>query len=258
MSYSIKILKYGSQVVPGPQVFFQAGWERRVTFDFYVFLIQGEGITAVVDCGMDDASAINSLISSGLGADYQISTRADRKGVAELLAGEGVSLDDVDYVALTHFHSDHVSNVALFPRARFLISEAGWSGLQELRKSIPKMIADPIFPVASIDFIERLIGERVDLLQDGATPMPGVSIKHLGGHTVDSAAFSIPTGEGHVIIPGDTIWTYENLETDTPIGAAVNIAECFRAMSWARQTADLILPTHDSLLLSRYPEGIRA
>ncbi len=258
MSYSIKILKYGTQLVPGPQVFFQSGWDRRIEFDFYVFLIQGEGLTAVVDCGMDDASAINALISSGLGPEYQILTRPDRKGVTELLAGEGVSLEDVDYVALTHFHSDHVSNIALFPRARFLISHSGWQELMELRQRIPNMVSNPIFPTSAITFIENMLEERVDLLADGETPLPGISIKHVGGHTADSAAFVIPTGEGRVVIPGDTIWTYENFESNTPVGSAVNISECFEAMSWVRQTADLILPTHDPLAAIRHPRGVHA
>jgi len=258
MSYSIRILKYGTQLVPGPQVYFQSGWDERVNFDFFVFLIQGEGVTAVVDCGMDDSSAINALIASSLGPEYLIATRPDRRGVAELLDAEGVSLDAVDYVALTHFHSDHVANVAIFPRARILVSAAGWAALQDLRMRIPQMVADPVFPTSAINYVEELLEQRVDLMPDGETPLPGVTIKHVGGHTADSAAFTVPTGEGRVLIPGDTIWTYSNLWNNIPVGSAVNVQECFETMSWARESGDIVLPTHDPLVLERHPRGIHA
>lgn len=257
MTYSIKPLKYATQRVPGPQAFLQSSWSDTVDFDFFVFLIQGEGMTAVVDCGMDDPSGINSLLLAGLGPQYLIRARPDRADVAALLAEEGVRLEDVDYVALTHFHSDHVSNVALFPRARYLISSGGWAELERLRSEIPQMIADPVFPAASIDYIEEMLEERVDLVDDGPTPLPGVGIRHIGGHTADSAAFTVPTAEGTVLIPGDTIYTYANLETDTPVGSLVDVAACYRAMKWAREVADLVLPTHDPLIIARHPGGVR-
>ena len=256
MSYVITPLRYGTQQVRGPQVFFQGHWDERIEFAFYVFLIQGEGRTAVVDCGIDDPSAINDLLAAGLGPDGLVRLREDRRGVAELLAAEGVALEDVDYVALTHFHSDHVGNVAMFPRARFLVSGEGWRRHQRLLSERPQMVPDPVFPTAAVSFLEDVLADRVDLLEDGATPLPGMSVRHVGGHTADSAAFTVPTEDGVVVIPGDTIWTYANLDGDVPVGAAVDVAECYAAMEWARTAGDLVLPTHDPLVQQRHPRGV--
>ena len=255
MTYTITPLRYATQQVRGPQVFFQGHWDERIEFAFYVFLIRGHGVTAVVDCGLDDPTDINEFIAPGLGPDGLIRLREDRRGVAELLAAEGVALHDVDVVALTHFHSDHVGNVAMFPRARFLLSRPGWDRHQRLLADRPQMVPDPVFPAAAVDFLQQVLEERVDLVEDGPTPLPGVHIKHVGGHTADSAAFTVETEEGTVAIPGDTIWTYANLRDDVPVGAAVDIAECYAAMDWAR-AADLVLPTHDPLVERRHPRGV--
>jgi glyoxylase-like metal-dependent hydrolase (beta-lactamase superfamily II) len=98
--------------------------------------------------------------------------------------------------------------------------------------------------------------DRIEATSDGPTLLPGVDIRHVGGHTPDSAAFVVPTEDGTVIIPGDTIWTYANLARNHPVGAAASIEDCYRAMHWARHSADLILPSHDPLVLARHPDGV--
>jgi glyoxylase-like metal-dependent hydrolase (beta-lactamase superfamily II) len=255
MSYTIKALHYATQQVPGPQAFFQAAWDERVEFYYYVFLLRGEGVTAVIDCGTSTFAPVNKALRRDLGEQGTARPTRGEQAVTALLAEEGVTTQDVDVVAITHFHWDHVGNVALFPNARFLVSAQGWKTHQDLRAHIPAMVADPVFPDQALEYLARH-AERVDLTPDGPAPLPGVEIRHVGGHTADSAAFTIPTEEGRVVIPGDTIWTYANLERDLPVGAAVDIRQCHEAMAWARSAGDIILPTHDPAILRRHPAGV--
>ncbi|HEY3953122.1 MAG TPA: N-acyl homoserine lactonase family protein [Streptosporangiaceae bacterium] len=255
MSYTIKALHYATQQVPGPQAYFQTAWQERVEFYYYVFLVRGEGATAIVDCGTSTFAPVNEVLRRELGDQGTARPTRGEQAVTALLAEEGVVPQDVDVVAITHFHWDHVGNVALFPNARFLVSEQGWKTHQDLRANVPAMVADPVFPDQALDFLAAQ-AERVDLTPDGLTPLPGVEIRHVGGHTADSAAFTIPTGEGRVVIPGDTIWTYANLERNVPVGAAVSIRQCHEAMAWARSAGDIVLPTHDPAILGRYPAGV--
>jgi glyoxylase-like metal-dependent hydrolase (beta-lactamase superfamily II) len=255
LSYTIKALPYAIQQVPGPQVFFQTAWDTRMEFYYYVFLVRGEGATAIVDCGTSVFAPVNESLRRDLGEEGVARPAGTERAVVELLAGEGVAPEDVDVVAITHFHWDHVGNVELFPNARFLVSAEGWRRHQELRAQVPQMVADPVFPAAAVEFLAAH-AERVEFADDGQTCLPGVQIRHVGGHTADSAAFTVPTEEGQVVIPGDTIWTYANLERDVPVGAAVDIRQCYEAMTWARSAGDLVLPTHDPAILSRYPRGI--
>ena len=255
MSYTIKALHYATQRVRGPQVFFQSGWDARIDFYYYVFLIRGEGATAVVDCGTSVFAPVNDLLRGDLGEEGLARPTRGEHAVTALLESEGVAPQDVDVVAITHFHWDHVGNIDLFPNARFLVSADGWKRHQDLRANVPQMVGDPIFPAKAMEFIAAH-AERVDLTPDGATLLPGVEIRHVGGHTADSAAFTIPTEEGRVVIPGDTIWTYANLERDMPVGAAVDIRQCYEAMAWARSAGDLVIPTHDPGVLRKHPDGI--
>jgi glyoxylase-like metal-dependent hydrolase (beta-lactamase superfamily II) len=255
VSYTIKALHYASQQVRGPQVFFQSAWDERIDFYYYVFLVRGEGVTAVVDCGTSVFAPVNEALRRDLGEQGTARPTRGGQAVTALLQEEGVRLEDVDVVAITHFHWDHVGNVALFPNARFLVSAPGWKAHQELRARVPQLVADPVFPAEAADFFDTH-PERTELTADGPTLLPGVSIRHVGGHTADSAAFTIATEEGRVVIPGDTIWTYANLERDAPVGAAVDIPRCYEAMAWARSAGDLVLPTHDPAILRRHPAGI--
>lgn len=255
MTYTIKALHYATQQVRGPQAFFQAGWDERIDFYYYVFLVRGEGATAVVDCGTSTFAPVNELLRRDLGEQGTARPARGEQAVTALLAEERVAPQDVDVVAITHFHWDHVGNVTLFPNARFLVSAQGWKAHQDLRAHVPAMVADPVFPDEALDYLTAH-AERVDLTPDGPTLLPGVEIRHVGGHTADSAAFVIATEEGRVVIPGDTIWTYANLERDLPVGAAVDIRQCHEAMAWARSAGDIIMPTHDPAILRRHPAGI--
>ncbi len=256
MTYSIKPLLYARQQVPGPQVFFQADWQHQYEFAFYVFLIRGNGITALVDCGVDDPSLVNEVVlRTALGDSGVVRTAGHGRTVTNLLAAEGLRPEDIDVVAVTHFHWDHITNISLFPRARLVISKPGWEEYARLRHDVPDLVADPIFPGSVLDWLAAQ-HDRLEPTSDGSTLLPGVDIRHIGGHTPDSAAFVVPTDDGTVILPGDTIWTYANLDRNHPVGAATSIEQCYHAMAWARDTGDLILPSHDPLIVTRHPHGI--
>jgi glyoxylase-like metal-dependent hydrolase (beta-lactamase superfamily II) len=256
MTYSITPLLYARQQVPGPQVFFQSDWNQQYEFAFYVFLIRGNGITALIDCGVDDPSLVNEVVlRTALGEAGLVRAVGHGHTVTGLLAAQGLRPEDIDVVAITHFHWDHITNISLFPRARFLISKQGWQEYTRLTASAPDMLADPIFPHPVLDWLATQ-HDRLNPTEDGPTLLPGIDIRHTGGHTPDSAAFVVPTDAGTVIMPGDTIWTYSNLTRNHPIGAATSIEQCYQAMHWARDRGDLIMPSHDPVVLSRYPRGI--
>ncbi len=86
--------------------------------------------------------------------------------------------------------------------------------------------------------------------------IPGIGAFYIGGHTMCSNAFTVQTKDGLAAFPGDTIFYYENLEKNHPVGLAVDIMECYQAMERVREVADIVVPPHDPLLLERYPDGV--
>jgi glyoxylase-like metal-dependent hydrolase (beta-lactamase superfamily II) len=99
---------------------------------------------------------------------------------------------------------------------------------------------------------------RVELLPDEAAVLPGLDVFWVGGHTSCSQAIKIETAQGHIILAGDTLFLFGNLEENIPVAYCTNLAECYHAMDRFRADGDLVLPNHDPLLVERYPDGVVA
>ena len=61
----VTILKSGQADVPGPEVYWMSHWFEWETLYFHMVLIQGEGITAIVDTGPPaDLTQLNELFGT--------------------------------------------------------------------------------------------------------------------------------------------------------------------------------------------------
>jgi len=117
------------------------------------------------------------------------------KTVADQLKAIGIAPADVNWLAVSHYHLDHVGNVPLFPNARLLIQ----------RKELDATLADPppFTPAASVLRLTKpgvvpVDGEK-DVFGDGTVvlePTPG----HTPGH--QSLLVRLPH-TGSVILSGD-------------------------------------------------------
>ena len=179
----------------------------------------------------------------------------ETQNIPLLLQREGIALADVDYVLVSHLHYDHCSNAKLFPNAKFVVSRTGWH--LTLDPPVPAMVPDILFPRDILAYFASEARDRLVLVDDEAPEIiPGIGAFYVGGHTMCSQAFTVQTKQGLAVFPGDTIFYYENLEKNHPVGLAVDIIECYRAMERVREVADIVVPPHDPLLLERYPDGV--
>ena len=253
--YSIKALhnNYIHFPVPGSLMYFQDKYDQTVKVFGYLWLIRGNGKTIVVDTGLgappDNASRVERQVFGNLEID-------PGKDTVSLLHNEGVAPEDVDYVILTHLHFDHIANLQLFSRARILVSRRGL--ISVVAPEHPGLVPAGLFPRSIYAFMLHEAWERTVLLPEEAEILPGVRIFWVGGHTPCSQAVRINTTRGKVIITGDTVFLYGNIEQDIPVGYCSNLAECFQGMDRFRREGDLILPSHDPLVLDRFPGGVIA
>jgi len=257
-TYSIKAIKYCEQSVPGPQMFFMSRWGEWLAADFYLFVLRrDDGKVVLVDTGVRDVDEIQPLVLAGVGHKGRFRMDMETQNIPLLLRKEGIDSADVDHVLITHLHYDHVSNAKLFPNAKFIVSRTGWH--LTLDPPHPALVPDILFPRDVLAYFAGEARDRLILADDEAPEiMPGIGAFYTGGHTMCSQAFTVQTKDGLAVLPGDTIFYYENLERNHPIGLAVDILECYQAMDRVREIASIFVPPHDPLLLQKHPDGVIA
>jgi glyoxylase-like metal-dependent hydrolase (beta-lactamase superfamily II) len=255
-TYSIKAIKFCEQAVPGPQMFYMSHWDQWMIADFFLFLLRGDdGSIGLVDTGVRDVNEIQPVTVAGVGERGRFRMDMTTQNIPFLLQREGVDPADVDYVLLTHLHYDHASNVKLFPNAQFVVSRTGWHLI--LDPPAPELEPDVLIPHDVIGYLAGEARDRLILADDEAPDLlPGIGAFYIGGHTLCSQAITVQTRAGLAVFPGDTVFYYENLEKNHPVGSAVSIVECYKAMERIRKIGGILVPPHDPLLLQRYPDGV--
>jgi glyoxylase-like metal-dependent hydrolase (beta-lactamase superfamily II) len=133
----------------------------------------------------------------------------DQQMIIDALAQEGLEIDDVDVVCITHSHIDHYRNVGMFGGAKIL----EYWGLWEKNKCD--------------EWNEQFSG--------------GVRVLKTPGHSDDSLTFLIETDEGMVAICGDVFWK-ENYPEDDPYASDFEKLQESRKMILG--IADFIIPGH--------------
>jgi ribonuclease BN (tRNA processing enzyme) len=130
-------------------------------------------------------------------------------GTLRALARLGLEWEEISYVFLTHFHTDHVADLAplLFalkhgvgPSRTRPLSLVGPQGLEDhlgaLEEAHGSFVRDPGFPLR----LEELSGEGFWSSQGG-----GFEIRHYPtNHTENSLAYRVVTDGGSVGFTGDT------------------------------------------------------
>lgn len=154
-----------------------------------------------------DDGATATLIDTGNGADGFIPRPAAGR-LVETLKAAGYAPEDIDMVALTHCHVDHIGGIMeagapVFPKARYAVGEvehAFWSdparmsakeGSNELKSAKMFMAAFPS------------LRDRVTLLKAGSEVAPGVTSLAAFGHTPGHLAFHIESEGRRVLVWGD-------------------------------------------------------
>jgi glyoxylase-like metal-dependent hydrolase (beta-lactamase superfamily II) len=182
------------------------GTHRRLAAP--AFLVEHRAGTLLWDAGLGD-----SLLAHPQGREIEgIARFTVTAGLADQLVGIGYAPCQIRYLALSHFHPDHVGNANLFASAELLVQEdeyaaafgadaasfgydpGGYASLRETR-------------------VTRLQGDH-DVFGDGT-----VLIKRYPGHTPGSQSLLLHLPEtGPVLISGDLAHSRHNWDHDVVPG----------------------------------------
>ena len=212
-----------------------------------IWLIEDEGKRILIDTGLGDCAEIMEMQKS-YGIDY-VATKSPDQEIETALARRGVKCDDIDVVALTHLHFDHIGNNELFTKSRFIVQ----------RDEVPFLINPPQFATFYYrEWQHKLtsIGDRLDIIEGSLRLSKNVELIKVGGHAAGQMVVMVDTSIGKVCIASDFYYNYTNIDKSWPMGPLWNVQQWIDSDRWVKANADVILPNHDFALFEKYPSMV--
>jgi len=214
--------------------------------DYFVWLVRGAGRVMVVDTGFNVATA----------------TKRGRRvtlPVEQGLARMGVDVAQVKDVVITHLHYDHVGNFDLFPQATFHLQDL------EMQYATGRCMAAEAMRQAYeledvVGMVRRVYAGRVRFHDGEGAVAPGVTVHHVGGHTMGLQVVRVATRRGWVVLASDASHYYANMEQSRPFPIVYNVGDMVEGWGKAQALAesrDHVIPGHDPQVLERYPAPAR-
>lgn len=232
------------------------GFDHRLMLNVFCYLIEHPKGKILVDTGWHTDVRYNQYELLGK-FHYQINQAFLPKGEAvdEQLAALGVKPSDLDYVLLTHLHSDHVLGVKLVKDAKkILCSDIELeTALGEFRSRYePEMwegVGLQTFPLEQTGYGPH--GLSYDLFGDGS-----VKLVCTAGHTMGSCAVEINNNGKFVIITGDCAYAPKSWEKMVRPGIMANMEMGMKSLAWIKEMSEK--PECLKMLTIHDPEAVAA
>lgn len=150
-----------------------------------------------------------------------------RQALREQLRSDGIDVDDIAWIVLSHLHADHIGGLADFPRARVALSRKGWRDLQARSRLgalrvglVPALLGAR--DEATLHWFEdsptRVLedplsdfGVAHDLFDDGS-----VRLIELPGHAAGHYGLCFDDARGPVFLVGDAAWSTQAIRDNVP------------------------------------------
>jgi glyoxylase-like metal-dependent hydrolase (beta-lactamase superfamily II) len=248
-TYEVFAIRYGQKtdryrhdnfIIPGDP------HDGVMPIDYFVWAIVNNNRTIIVDTGFEHGE--------GQRRGREV-IRLPREGLAML----GIDAATVQDVVVTHMHYDHAGTLGDFPQAAF--------HLQELEMNFATgrhMCHQPFRHSFSADHVKTMVDKLFDgkvIFHDGDEEIaPGVSVHHVGGHTMGLQCVRVHTQRGWLVLASDASHFYENMEKTSPFPIVYHVGDMIQGYAKMRKLAESnqhIIPGHDPLVMERYPAASR-
>ena len=243
MSYEIYAIKYAHHERNASANFLGGDpHDGPMPLDYFVWLIRGQGREIVVDTGFNAAVAAKRARRITLPVE---------KGL-QLMQVEAAAVKDV---VITHLHYDHVGNFDLFPQATFHLQDL------EMQYATGRcMTVDAMRHAYELEdvvgMVRRVYAGRVRFHDGDGELAPGVTLHHVGGHTLGLQVVRVATRRGWVVLASDASHFYANMEQQRPFPIVYNVGDMVEGWRRAQALAESpahVIPGHDPLVMERYP-----
>ena len=152
------------------------------------------------------------LCDTGLGTmlskkEQKVYATCEPSNIETGLRDLGFSPDDIDYVILTHLHTDHAGGavkeengrvVPRFKKARYIVQKDEW---EDAINPDERTVA--VYAMERLEVIEK--SGRLDLVDGDVELLPGVKLIKTGGHTRGHMGVEFTSGGKTVVCYADII-----------------------------------------------------
>ena len=202
---------------------------KSIEFSSTCYLIRHGGSSLMWDTGVPEATIGDPKGWSTL--PKLIVYHLDRT-ITSQLAEIGLKTGDIDYVAISHTHGDHIGNVKLFPDATVLLQRAEYDWINSGPLTDPNLnqlviLARQLMgPPKNL----KLIDGDLDVFGDGS-----VILISTPGHTPGSQSLMVHlANSGYIVLSGDVVHLQENFEKNIVPALNVDKAQSLASMQRVR------------------------
>ena len=210
--------------------------------DFNVWIVRNEHRTVLVDTGFSQRAADERR--------WQLLFDP-----VEAIGKLGIAPESVQDVFVTHLHFDHAGNIDRFPQARLHVQDAEVNFATGRCMCEPNLRA-PFDVEDMVALVRRLYGGRVCFHDGDASPLPGITVHSVPGHTPGTQAVRVMTPRGPVLLASDSTHYFANVLRRSPFSSTVDAIATLRSYSRLMElagTVDRLIPGHDPRIRALYP-----
>ena len=203
-------VKYGESAYPVSSLLKGDVSGKKLMIAWMFYVVKADREIILIDTGFSDTN------------------EAKRSGVTLLqyrpvLAAVGITPESVTKVVLTHTHSDHAADVALYPKATVIVNQRE----------------------AGSAFLKTVGRDRLVTFDKSYAVIPGVTVRHVGGHTAGSSYVEVAAGKKNYLLAGDESYLPENLAKLIPVGLVVDVEANLKFLTMAKSSGAEVLTLHD-------------
>jgi glyoxylase-like metal-dependent hydrolase (beta-lactamase superfamily II) len=254
MGYEVQVLRMGRCEVAGPEVYWMSHWNEWVELCFWMVVIRGNGVTAIINTGPPaDLAALNERWSAAFGERGKLVRREDERPLAAL-DSLGIAPEQVDHVLVTPLQIYATANIQAFENARVCLSRRGWIEdfhAEKFPMHVPRELRLSDETLRYLLFQGR---DRLRLLEDEDEILPGLRCFWAGVHHRSSMVYLIETARGTVAV-SDCVFKYRNIETMQPLGIQESLEEFYVTCNRIKRDADIFIPLYEPEVIDRHPGG---
>ena len=177
---------------------------------------------------------------------------APKSSLVEQLAQLHINPSQITFVGISHYHGDHIGQVASFPQATLLIGKGDWDALNETKPNPGVNPANFAHWITGGGKVEPLPGDK-DVFGDGS-----VIMLNMPGHTPGHHSLLVKLRDmGNVLISGDLAHFRENYDSNgVPTfntSRAETLASFDRFKQLAKNLNATVIIQHDARDIDKLP-----